>query len=500
MNLLRQSLLKVNIFPALVSKQQNTRLYSKIEAVFKTKPLGSRMTVQGWIKAKRKMKAVTFIDISDGSTSDKLQVALLRDVAPNLDVGASVRVEGTLQTFGNKDQLELVAEKLEIIGQCKHEDGYPFNPRKSYSMEYIRQYLDFRPRTNIFSSVLRVRSSAANEFRNHLANEGFCELNTPVLTSCDCEGAGEVFSVKPHNENLLRQMARKGISEEDTFFNTKAFLSVSGQMHLESAVRGLGHVYTFGPTFRAENSKSRLHLSEFYMLETEEILDNNNIETVLSTIEKMLREVTQSLLDKNLSDLEMIRNVQVNQRKVNSNVSEYEVEPLDLENVRKTFLPSCPYSIMTYKEAIEILSMCKEDFKVKPDHENGLAKEHELYLVKRNNNIPIFVVDWPSNLKAFYMKEIKNTSNVAALDLLVPVVGELCGGSVREDDVHVLSTKLNRLGLEEKMSWYLNMRKFGNVQTGGFGMGFERYLQCLLNIPNIKDVMPFPRWPHNCFM
>lgn len=475
-------------------------LHTKIAAVLDVKPVGSRMTVQGWVKSKRKQKVATFLDVSDGSTPERLQIVVPHDLSTSIDVGASVKVEGTVRVFGKREQLELHAENVELLGPCKVEDGYPFAPRTTYVMPYIRQHLDFRPRTSIFSSIFRVRSRAANAFRNHLDSEGFFEVNAPILTSNDCEGAGEVFFVKPENQQLLRQMAKDGVTDDEAFFSSKAYLSVSGQMHLESAVRGLGHVYTFGPTFRAENSKSRLHLSEFYMLETEEILSSDSLETVLATTEKMLRSVTKNILDSCATDLEAISKVQRQQKDSDACSLEYEVEPLCVEKIEEIFLSSDPYTIMTYQDAFDILSNSKENFEVKPQHASGLGKEHELFLVKHNNNKPIFVVDWPAHLKAFYMKGLKDSSMVAAMDLLVPVVGELCGGSVREDDVNVLSARLKQLGLEDRLSWYLNMRKFGNVHTGGFGMGFERYLQTLLSIPNIKDVIPFPRWPHNCQM
>ncbi|XP_034240353.1 probable asparagine--tRNA ligase, mitochondrial [Thrips palmi] len=480
--------------------RQNCRSFTKIAALLESKAVGSRMTVQGWVKSKRKMKLVTFIDVSDGSSSEKLQIAVTNEVPPQIDVGASVKVDGIVQSFGKKGQIELLAESVELIGPCNLEDGYPFAPRKTYSMEYIRQKLLYRPRTNLFSSVLRLRSNAATAFRNHLNAEGFYEVNAPILTSSDCEGAGEVFSVKPNNQELLKQMAKEGQSQECAFFNSKVYLSVSGQMHLEAAVRGLSHVYTFGPTFRAENSKSRLHLAEFYMLEAEEILYNNSIETVISTIEKMLRNVTQCLLDSSMADLESVRNVQIQQKKSARDVVEYEADPLDVENIQKTFLSSSPYTIMTYREAMDILSSSKNKFKSMPKFEDGLTKEHELYLVKHNKNRPIFVIEWPVHLKAFYMKASKDGSMVEALDLLVPIVGELCGGSVRENDPQILSSRMKKLGVEETLSWYTDLRRFGNVSTGGFGLGFERYLQCLLNITNIKDVTPFPRWPHNCQM
>lgn len=282
------------------------------------------------------------------------------------------------------------------------------------------------------------------------------------------EGAGELFLVKPNSKDILKAM-QKGLSEEETYFNTKAYLTVSGQLHLEAVARALTKVYTFGSTFRAENSKSRLHLSEFRMLEAE-LAFINSIDTIMDEVELLIKNVTKDMFEKGASDM-------------------HEMQCHEVQWLNENF------TRMTYNEAINILQTNMKSFK-DSNIPTALTKEHELFLVEHNNNIPIFIINWPKENKPFYMKECKNdASKVAAMDLLVPIVGELVGGSMREDDFAKLESKLPSTS---DLSWYLELRKYGNVPTGGFGMGFERFLQCVLNIPNIKDTLPFPRWPHNC--
>lgn len=335
------------------------------------------------------MKEIIFLDISDGSCNNKLQVLLTADEKPNnLSVGSSIRASGNI-TVSPKGNLELNATSLEVIGACNLEDGYPFAPRKSYAPDYIRQYMHLRNRTNKFSSVLRVRSIANLEFHQYLQENGFVNVHTPVLTSNDCEGAGEVFVVYPDNKSVLKTMAREGVSDEEAYFNTKVFLTVSGQLHLEAAAHSLGKVYTFGPTFRAENSRSRLHLSEFYMLEAEMALVEN-LEDVIDSIECLLKGVSKRILDKCEGDVKTAR----------------ENQDFDLSWVDK------PFPIITYDEAVWILKKLNPSFK----YENGFSKEDEIALVKHCGDMPTFVVNWPKDDKPFYMRECKNEPNKVSLD------------------------------------------------------------------------------------
>ncbi|XP_076641404.1 asparagine--tRNA ligase, mitochondrial isoform X2 [Halictus rubicundus] len=298
--------------------------------------------------------------------------------------------------------------------------------------------------------------------------------NKPEKLSYGCSIAvegelGLAPNVKPHSTHTLKSMKREGMTEEESYFNTKTFLTVSGQLHLEVVARALTKVYTFGPTFRAENSKSRLHLSEFYMLEAE-IAFVDSLDDIMDEVESLIKYVAKDVVEKGASDMNAI--------------GSQEPEWLNQKFTR-----------ITYNDAIKILENNNKTLKI-PVYGEAFTKEQELFLVEQNNNIPIFVTNWPKEIKPFYMKECKDdTSKVAAMDLLVPLVGELVGGSLREDDYEKLQSKLPSTS---NLSWYLELRKHGNVPTGGYGLGFERLLQCYLGISNIKDTIPFPRWPHNC--
>eukprot|EP00102_Acyrthosiphon_pisum_P024603 XP_016661813.1 PREDICTED: probable asparagine--tRNA ligase, mitochondrial isoform X2 [Acyrthosiphon pisum] len=387
-------------------------LYSScsVKDILNTQPEGCKKKLKGWAKAMRKMKENIFVDLDDGSTHRRLQVVIPKNKIPaSLTYGCSFEAEGVLVRNPNY-QLELVAESINVYGSCVVQDGYPFAPRKTYHPEYVRQHLHIRPRTATFSSLLRLRDKLSSAVRNRFAEDNFIEINAPVLSSNDCEGAGEVFAVKPDSEKLVKEMISKDHqSPMEAFFNGQTYLTVSGQMHLECMARALTKVYTLGPTFRAENSKSRLHLSEFYMIEAEQAFIDNT-EELLSSIEKTTSTVVKQLLENSSDEIGHYRNI------------------------------------------------------------IGASKDND-----------------PVNM-------------VYAVDLLCPNVGELCGGSVREDDYDVLKEKLSFAGLEDKLHWYLELRKFGNVSTAGFGIGFERFLQVLLDVQNIKDTIAFPRWPHNCKM
>lgn len=294
-------------------------------------------------------------------------------------------------------------------------------------------------------------------------------MHTPILTSNDCEGAGEVFKVLPESNSLMKTMLKEGQNQDEAYFNRKTFLTVSGQLHLEAAAHGLSKVYTFGPTFRAENSKSRFHLSEFYMIEAE-IAFVDNVQVLTRFVEDLLKKVTGKLFGQMGEDFDRCQGSE-------------ECPWLNKE-----------FPTITYKQAVDILNNKTDNFKESFNPNEGFSKEHELFLVKQFDNIPVFVINWPKEMKPFYMKENPD-GTVAAFDLLCPTVGELVGGSLRENDYNNLSRKTPK---DNNLDWYLELRKFGSVKTGGFGLGFERYLQTILGISNIKDTIPFPRWPHNC--
>lgn len=361
--------------------------YSAISDVLSSKKPQDKILVKGWVKALRKQKQNVFVDLTDGSCKNKLQILINSAVKPpNLTTGSSVSVSGILSETP-KGELELVARDVEITGECVVTDGYPFAPRKIYPAEYIRQYLHFRPRTNKFASLLRVRNSATKAVHDYFDGEGFFNIHTPVLTANDCEGAGEVFSVQPENKALIKEMIKKGQNPDEAYFDSKAFLTVSGQLQLEAAAHGLSKVYTFGPTFRAENSKSRLHLSEFYMIEAESAFVSN-LEDIMDIIENLIKSCTKNVLNKNRADFETFKT----DPEINFN----------LNWVDK------PFAVLTYEEAFAILE--KNNFKLTSqfNKKEGLSKEHELFLVQHCGDVLTFVINWPKEIKPFYMKQCVN--------------------------------------------------------------------------------------------
>lgn len=330
--------------------------------------------MQGWVKNLRIQKEVTFADISDGSCAKRLQVVIPKHLKSDyLTYGSSVHISGKL-TESPRGQLELVAHDVSVIGKCVVSDGYPFNPRTSHPPEYTRQYLHLRSRTNYISAVLRIRSTVTRLIHEYFNSKGYLNINTPILTSNDCEGAGEVFKIQPDNAETVKAMMQDGKDNDSVYFGSKTFLTVSGQLHLEAICRGMGHVYTLGPTFRAENSRSRLHLSEFYMLEAE-LAFCDKLEQLQSTVEEIIKYIVVETWNKHDTDFKLI----------------------DKENKLPNWVEK-QFVILTYDEAKSILD--KKGLKVIDD----INKEQELLLVE-HCNAPVFIVKWPKSMKSFYMKE-----------------------------------------------------------------------------------------------
>ncbi|XP_032523090.2 probable asparagine--tRNA ligase, mitochondrial [Danaus plexippus] len=439
--------------------------YSVIASVLKKPNVGEVAEIKGWIKSLRVQKEYVFADINDGSCAQKLQILIPKHLkTEDLTYGSSVHVTGTLSQ-SPKGQIELVANNVKVLGPCVVLDGYPFNPRTAHPPEYVRQYLHLRSRTNFISAILRVRNALTRHIHEYFASQNYLHIHTPILTSNDCEGAGEVFKLQPENEETIKAMMQEGKNKDTVYFGRKTYLTVSGQLHLEAICRSMGNVYTLGPTFRAENSRSRLHLSEFYMLEAE-LAFVDNIDTLQYNIEDLLKYIFIKTRETNEADLYVI--------------SKDNKEPSWINR---------DFATITYDEARRILD--KKGLVVLDD---GINKEQELALVE-HCQVPVFIVQWPKNLKSFYMKESPlDDTKVDALDLLAPITGEVVGGSLREDNFDKLKSKLP----SDALNWYLELRKFGNIPTGGYGLGLERIMQILCNVPNIKDTLPFPRWPHNC--
>uniref|UniRef100_A0A663ENG8 asparagine--tRNA ligase n=1 Tax=Aquila chrysaetos chrysaetos TaxID=223781 RepID=A0A663ENG8_AQUCH len=428
---------------SLPRAQREVRLRVR-EALGAREPAGE-VKVQGWVRSVRSQKEVLFLHINDGSSLENLQVVADPSLENrDLTFGSAVEVQGKLVKSPHRMQnMELKAETIRVVGPCDTW-SFPLKTKERHPLEYVRQFPHLRCRNNTLGSLLRIRSEATAAIHSFFQDNGYVHIHTPIITSNDCEGAGELFQIETSNE--AREPA-----EKTHFFNVPAFLTVSGQLHLEVMAGAFTHVFTFGPTFRAENSQSCRHLAEFYMVEAE-----------LSFTES-LEDIMQDRLEKTLKN---------------------------------------KFVIISYNEAVEILKQASQTFTFKPEWGCDLQTEHEKYLVKHCGEVPVFVINYPYDLKPFYMRDNEDgpQHTVAAVDLLVPGIGELCGGSLREERLPFLESRLQRLGLTDAYQWYLDLRKFGSVPHGGFGMGFERYLQYILGVENIKDVIPFPRFSHSCLL
>ena len=436
--------------------------YSSISDVYKVGANAEFNGVNGWIRSFRKQKNVCFLKIFDGSSHRDLQVVTSPELVEHVDlsVGASVKVSGLLQKSPGKGQdFELQATSLSLVGKCPPD--YPLQ-KKEHSDEFLRDIAQLRARTSSFAATLRVRNTAAHSLHSHLQCEGFIEVNGPIIVSGDCEGAGEMFNVSD--------------KEKSPFFGTDANLTVSAQLHGEALACAMSKVYVFGPTFRAErHSKTSVHLAEFWMLEPEFVCED--LSQLLDCAESMVKSATVAVASKHAQDIALI-----------GKKSEQELTTL---SQGKEFVR------MSYTEAIEVLQKSGVPFSFPVSWGVDLQREHERYLCEKySNNTPVFVTDYPKAIKPFYAKKsVERHDCVQAVDLLVPGIGELIGGSVREDDFDVLTGNMRERNMDvEQYEWYLSLRKYGSVPHAGFGLGFERFVQYLTGITNIRDTLPFPRW------
>ncbi|NXY72682.1 SYNM protein, partial [Glareola pratincola] len=441
----------------------------------------------GWVRSVRSQKEVLFLHINDGSSLESLQVVADPSLENrDLTFGSAVEVRGKLVKSPHKKQnMELKAETIRVVGPCDTW-SFPLKMKERHPLEYVRQFPHLRCRNNTLGSLLRIRSEATAAIHSFFQDNGYMHIHTPIITSNDCEGAGELFQIEV---SWARESAKK-----THFFDVPAFLTVSGQLHLEVMAGAFTHVFTFGPTFRAENSQSRRHLAEFYMVEAE-LAFTESLQDIMQVMEDLFKTATSTVLSRCPHDVELFHK---------------HVAP-----AQKTFFffffffSSCRIS---YNEAVETLKRASQTFTFKPEWGCDLQTEHEKYLVKHCGDVPVFVINYPYDLKPFYMRDNEDgpQHTVAAVDLLVPGVGELCGGSLREERLPFLESRLQRYGNPQHNraanvtvclnSRYLDLRKFGSVPHGGFGMGFERYLQYILGVDNIKDVIPFPRFSHSCLL
>ncbi len=440
---------------------------------------GQSITVCGWVRTTRDSKSLGFMELNDGSCFKGIQIVFESDKISNfkqiakLNVGASVTVKGNLiETPDAKQPFEIHATQIDIEGESSPE--YPLQ-KKRHTLEYLRGIAHLRPRTNTFSAAFRVRSVAAFAIHKFFNERGFIYAHTPIVTGSDCEGAGEMFTITTLDYNNLPFNENNQVDFSKDFFQKHTSLTVSGQLEAECMAMAFSKVYTFGPTFRAEKSYTQRHAAEFWMVEPE--IAFSDLNDVMNLARDMLKYVIKYVLDTCPQDLQFF----------NQFFDKGLIERL--KNILKS-----DFSHITYTEAINILKENNDKFEYKVEWGSDLQTEHEKYLTEQIFKQPVFVTDYPKEIKSFYMRQNDDGKTVAAMDMLVPGIGEIIGGSQREERLELLSNRMKELNLNENdYWWYLDLRKFGGTKHGGFGLGFERLIMYLTGIQNIRDVLPFPR-------
>lgn len=442
---------------------------------------GADVTIRGWVRSKRDSKAgISFISMHDGSCFDAIQ-AVVPDTLENyqtdvlnITTGCGVIIEGQLVTSEGKGQsVEIQATAVTVVGWVDDPESYPI-AKKRHTFEYLRTQAHLRPRTNTFSAITRVRTTLANAIHNYFCDRDYHWINTPIITASDCEGAGELFRVSTLDLANL-PMSSGAVDYSEDFFAGESFLTVSGQLEVESYCLAMSKVYTFGPTFRAENSHTSRHLAEFWMVEPEiafaDLVDDANL------AEDMLTKVLERVLNEREDDMAFFQ------------------ERIDGEVInRLRSVIDNKFERMEYSEAINILTATKEAFEFPVKWGSDLQSEHERYLTEKHVGRPVIVMNYPAAIKAFYMRLNDDEKTVAAMDVLAPGIGEIIGGSQREERLDVLDSRIDAT-LKEKLWWYRDLRRYGSVPHAGFGLGFERLLSYVTGMENIRDAIPFPRTP-----
>ena len=443
--------------------------------------IGKKVTLQGWIRNHRKQKEFGFIEFSDGTCFKHVQIVYENKLKDFLDIqkmhnGCSIEVEGKVVESTGKQSFEINASKVVLLGDCP--EDYPMQPKK-HSREFLREQAYLRPRTNLFQAVFRIRSVAAFAIHEYFQKNGYLYVHTPLITTADCEGSDQMFKITTLDFNNLEKDEDGKVDLSKDLFGKKSFITGSGQLHGETFALAFNKIYTFGPTFRTENSNTKTHANEFWMIEPEiAVCDLNG---VMDIEEDMIKYIVSYVLEKCSDEIDFCNQfVEVGLR----------------EKLEK--LLSSNFTRITHKEAIDILKKAKVKWEFEPSYEEDIAKEHEKYITEYYNG-PVFITNWPKDIKAWYMKLNDDNKTVAAVDLEVPGAGELIGGSQREDDYDILLKRAKELGVDvNEVDWYMNLRKFGGCYHSGFGMGFERLIMYLTGIDNIRDAIPYPRTPGNC--
>ncbi|MBL7934049.1 MAG: asparagine--tRNA ligase [Bacteroidia bacterium] len=471
----------------------------RIKDILNTAPTEQTITVKGWVRTFRNN---SFIALNDGSTNNNLQVVVDFNNTPEtilkrITTGAALSVTGTLiPSLGKGQTVEVKASSVEILGDSDAEK-YPLQPKK-HSLEFLREIAHLRFRTNTFGAVFRVRNTLAHAIHTFFQERGFVYMHTPIITSSDAEGAGEMFRVTSFDIANPPKDEKGNVDYSQDFFGKSTNLTVSGQLEGELAAMAFSDIYTFGPTFRAENSNTARHLAEFWMIEPEmafcDLNDNMNV------AEEMLQYVIKIALDKNLEDIQFLSQRLEEEEKQKPQNERSELNLLD----KLKFCLENKFERVTYTQAIEILRESNHNKKKKFQYlvdkwGVDLQSEHERYLVEKHFKKPVILIDYPKEIKSFYMRQNDDGKTVAAMDILFPGIGEIVGGSQREERLDKLEVRMKEIGIPvEELSWYLDTRRFGSCPHAGFGLGFERLVLFVTGMTNIRDVIPFPRTPKNC--
>ena len=447
--------------------------------------VGETVIVKGWVRTRRDSKAgLSFIALHDGSCFDPIQVIALNSLGNYADIqrmtaGCSLSVTGTVKASqGQGQDVELEATSVEVIGWVENPDTYPM-AAKRHSIEYLREYAHLRPRTNVIGAVTRVRNCLSQAIHRFFHEHGYFWISTPILTASDTEGAGEMFRVSTLDMMNIPRDDKGNVDYREDFFGKETYLTVSGQLNVETYCSAMSKVYTFGPTFRAENSNTSRHLAEFWMIEPE--LAFAELKDVAQLAEDMLKYVCKAVLEERADDLAFFA------KHINK----------DVVNRLETLVGS-DFVRMDYTDAIDILQASGKNFEFPVEWGVDLSSEHERYLAEEHVGAPIIMQNYPKDIKAFYMRLNDDGKTVAAMDILAPGIGEIIGGSQREERLDVFDERLEAMGLDkEDYGWYRDLRRYGTVPHAGFGLGFERLVAYVTGMQNVRDVIPFPRTPGN---
>ena len=440
------------------------------------------VTLEGWVRNNRNQSNFGFIDFNDGTYFQSLQLVYEKelkdfDSISKIRVGSAIRVNGTIvKSEGSGQSYEMKVKSVEVLGDSP--EDYPIQPKR-HTREFLREVAYLRPRTNLFNAVFRVRSVAAQAIHEYFQSNNYVYFHSPIITGADCEGSGQMFKITTLDMNNLPLGEDKKVDFKKDLFGKQTYITGSGQLHGETFALAYKKIYTFGPTMRTENSNTKTHANEFWMIEPEVAFCDLN--GIMDIEEEMLKFIVKYVMDKCPLEIDFF------DKFVEKGLKEKLTKVLNSKFVR-----------ITHKEAITLLKEAKVDFEFKPEYGEDIAKEHEKYITEHFNG-PVFITNWPKDIKAFYMKLNDDNETVAAVDLEVPGSGELMGGSQREDDYDKLINRMKEMNIpRENLEWYTNLRRFGGCYHSGFGLGFERLIMYLTGIENIRDVIPYPRTPNNC--